>query len=580
MVHITSLSRLGRLSLGAAVAAGAVLGAAQITSGSTNSTEESVFVGLVPTRLLDTRQGQATYDGLDQAVGRLDANTTYKLDIAGRAGVPTDALSVTANLVAVNPSGPGHLTVYPCSADKPLASALNYMPGVNNANEFSVPLGIDGDVCIFTWAETDIVVDVYGYYKAGSAGTGEQGPAGPQGADGADGQDGANGADGTPGQDGATGPVGPEGPVGTGITVKGTLPNGEAGPPSFNGTDTGDVWIDTNNEAWVWTEADTWDDAGNIQGPAGADGQDAVSPARVIWVADDNTGDFTKLSDALASITDASATKPYLIKIAPGIYTETANVEMKDYVDVEGSGQDVTTIECACTHRTNYQSASVLYAGAITAELRDLTVSNTGGNQNGTSNNYAHGIYTNGVTDGSFSMRDMTVTSTRTDVNIKYTKGVYNKDSAYKMDNVTVIVDNTTINQSVEPSNYGIQNVGDTGDGTAILNNVTVSATNGHSNWALYNYEASAVAITNATIMASGGVVRDLAVISFGVGSEITIQNSSLTGATNSIKNDDNTEAKIANTKLDGPVAVVNSATLACSAAYNAAFTTLNATCS
>jgi hypothetical protein len=71
------MSRLGRLSLGFAVAAGAVLGVTQITSGANNSTKESVFVGLVPTRLLDTRENATTFDGFDQAVGRLDADTTY-----------------------------------------------------------------------------------------------------------------------------------------------------------------------------------------------------------------------------------------------------------------------------------------------------------------------------------------------------------------------------------------------------------------------------------------------------------------------------------------------------------------------
>ena len=175
------MSRLSRTFIAAVVAVGAVLGVAQITSGSTNSTKESVFVGIVPTRLLDTRENATTFDSFDQAAERLDAGTTYELDIAGRAGIPTDALSVTANLVAVNPSGPGHLTVYPCGFDKPLASALNYMPGVNIANEFTVPIGDNGDICIYTHAETDIVVDIYGYYIAGSGGTGEQGPTGPQG---------------------------------------------------------------------------------------------------------------------------------------------------------------------------------------------------------------------------------------------------------------------------------------------------------------------------------------------------------------------------------------------------------------
>ena len=244
------MSRLSRTLIAAVVAVGAVLGVTQITSGANNSTKESVFVGLVPARLLDTRQDQTTFDGFDQAVGRLDAGTTYELDIAGRAGVPTDALSVTANLVAVNPSGPGYLTVYPCGFDKPLAAALNYTPGVDNANEFSVPLGEYGDICIYTHAETDIVVDIYGYYTTSTA-TGEQGPTGPQGL------------------------TGPQGPTGTGITAKGSIDY--VGPPLFDGTETGDVWIDTNNEAFVWTEQGAWDNVGAISGPAGANG----SPNRI-----------------------------------------------------------------------------------------------------------------------------------------------------------------------------------------------------------------------------------------------------------------------------------------------------------
>ena len=50
----------------------------------------------------------------------------------------------------------------------------------------------------------------------------------------------------------------------------------------------------------------------------------AESPARVIWVADDNTGDYSSLSEALDSINDATSSNPYVIKIAPGTYTETA----------------------------------------------------------------------------------------------------------------------------------------------------------------------------------------------------------------------------------------------------------------
>ena len=68
----------------------------------------------------------------------------------------------------------------------------------------------------------------------------------------------------------------------------------------------------------------------------------------MVWVADDGTGDFFSLSAALNSITDAADKNEYLIKIAPGEYIETANVAMKDFVDVEGSGQGITTIKGSC----------------------------------------------------------------------------------------------------------------------------------------------------------------------------------------------------------------------------------------
>ncbi len=106
---------------------------------------------------------------------------------------------------------------------------------------------------------------------------------------------------------------------------------------------------------------------------------ETVSPARVIWVADDNTGDYASLSEALDSIEDAAADKPYVIKIAPGIYTETAPVVLKNYVDVEGSGQNTTTINCACSSNDFDASSAVISAGAITAEIRHLTINNTGG---------------------------------------------------------------------------------------------------------------------------------------------------------------------------------------------------------
>ncbi len=56
-------------------------------------------------------------------------------------------------------------------------------------------------------------------------------------------------------------------------------------------------------------------------------------------------GDFTDPIAAVNSITDASASNPYLVKVMPGVYDlGTASLQMKSYVDLEGSGPDNTVI--------------------------------------------------------------------------------------------------------------------------------------------------------------------------------------------------------------------------------------------
>jgi hypothetical protein len=81
----------------------------------------------------------------------------------------------------------------------------------------------------------------------------------------------------------------------------------------------------------------------------------------------------TALKDALAGITDASASNPYLLHLEPGIYDlGSAELTMKRFVDIEGSGQNVTTI----------RSTSTTFAPTVRGRqgdsLRDVRVSNLG----------------------------------------------------------------------------------------------------------------------------------------------------------------------------------------------------------
>jgi hypothetical protein len=82
----------------------------------------------------------------------------------------------------------------------------------------------------------------------------------------------------------------------------------------------------------------------------------------------------TALRAALAAITTASATKPYLVHVEPGIYdVGTTPFLMKSYVDLEGSGRGVTTITGAIAN--DPASATVVLAGAM--ELRHVAVRNS-----------------------------------------------------------------------------------------------------------------------------------------------------------------------------------------------------------
>ena len=405
------MNRLYALVVTFVLAAGVVFGAAQITSGSTNSTKETVFVGLVPSRLLDTRQGQTTFDGFDQAVGRLKADTTYELDVAKRAGIPEDAASVTANLAAVNPSDRGYLTVYPCGVDRPVASALNYQTGNNNANEFTVPLGPNGDICIYTRAETDLVVDVYGFYQT-STGTGAQGPQGP------------------------------EGP----------------------------------------------------QGPKGDAGQNAESPARVVWVAESG-GDFTTLSAALASITDAADKNEYLIKIAPGEYIETANVAMKDFVDVEGSGQGITTIKGSCPGSTDKERSTISF-GEVNSQIRQLTIE-------AESNNQCVAVYSDQDYEGtpavptssgySPSMEFVTVLS-KSNGNGSTVKAIVNETSELVVSNSEVTAEGSSSSSAMYNDNSNVQ----------LLNSTAKALGSNSTAWAIWNFGGTTTEILNSTIDSDG----------------------------------------------------------------------------
>ena len=84
-------------------------------------------------------------------------------------GVPSSAEAVALNITAVNATSTGYITVWPKGVSRPHASTLNPEPGSVTVNEIIAKVGDDGFVNVYNRnGNTDIVVDILGYFPAGS----------------------------------------------------------------------------------------------------------------------------------------------------------------------------------------------------------------------------------------------------------------------------------------------------------------------------------------------------------------------------------------------------------------------------
>jgi hypothetical protein len=122
----------------------------------------AVFVPVNPARLLDSRSG----NGLSGAFSMGDPRT---FDVAGRGGVPTDAIAVTGNLTVVRQTRYGYLALGPSVGPDPSFSTLNFPTSDVRANGVAVDLDGSGDLTNVYMAvgsaSTDVLFDVTGYFR-------------------------------------------------------------------------------------------------------------------------------------------------------------------------------------------------------------------------------------------------------------------------------------------------------------------------------------------------------------------------------------------------------------------------------
>ena len=127
----------------------------------------SGFAPLTPGRLMDSREGQSTVDGLFAGIGVRAANSVTELQVGGRGGVPVDAAAVVLNVTVTGAQGSGFITVFPCGEALPTASNLNFVTGDTVPNAVIVKLGAGGKVCLFAAeSATHLIADTNGYFPA------------------------------------------------------------------------------------------------------------------------------------------------------------------------------------------------------------------------------------------------------------------------------------------------------------------------------------------------------------------------------------------------------------------------------
>lgn len=124
------------------------------------------FFPLPPCRIADTRSSPGPLAG-----PFLPGGQSRSFPVRSSAcNVPATAQAYSLNFTAV-PHGPlGYITTWPTGSARPLASTLNALSATVTANAAIVPSGTGGQIDVFATHDTDLVIDINGYFAPSAPG--------------------------------------------------------------------------------------------------------------------------------------------------------------------------------------------------------------------------------------------------------------------------------------------------------------------------------------------------------------------------------------------------------------------------
>ena len=125
------------------------------------------FVPVTPCRIADTRNPNGAFGGPAIAGG-----ASRDFAIPGSAcNIPTSAAAYSMNVAVVPHQALGYITLWPAGQSQPLVATLNSLDGRVKSNAAIVPAGTNGAVSVFATDTTDVILDINGYFVAGSSPT-------------------------------------------------------------------------------------------------------------------------------------------------------------------------------------------------------------------------------------------------------------------------------------------------------------------------------------------------------------------------------------------------------------------------
>jgi hypothetical protein len=122
------------------------------------------FIPATPCRVADTRNASGPFGGPYIAAG-----TSREFDIpTATCGIPSTAQAYALNITVVPKASLGYLTVWPTGEQKPTVSTMNSLDGRVKANAAVLAAGSNGGVSVFASNDTDVILDVNGYFVPGT----------------------------------------------------------------------------------------------------------------------------------------------------------------------------------------------------------------------------------------------------------------------------------------------------------------------------------------------------------------------------------------------------------------------------